>query len=252
MKKIFTFFAAFLFVATISAVNPKSKVLSFSSSDVNTSIQSTITKTTNYFGNSFTWTLTASGTTDYIQIVSSSKVCDSISFAYRVNPEGTGSYGSYRTIEFAVNPGDTVVVYAVAGTSANARWLRLQRSSTASDTVGIQAPISTYSVASTVKTGVTNTVPKLTFPVITAAGTADLYSTSGGMYIYRVEINPQITTTGINNVTVNNGKVIKTEYYTITGCYVGTDSSILSNGFYVKKLTYDNGAVTSNKIFLKK
>ena len=254
MKKLFTLFSCMaICVTTAFAVNSHSKVLSFTASDVAT-ISSTTTKTTNYLGNSCTWTLTATSTYSDA-IAASSRVCDSITFADRFNPNGAGVYGSYRTIEFTANPGDTLVVYAVAGTTSTNRWLRLQRSSDKSDTTGVQLPNSNYSVASTVVNSVTNTVPKIqvyVFPSTFTAGNVALFSVSSGIYVYRVEINPASTTTGINNPTIDHGTAVKTEYLTITGASAGIDPTALPNGIYIKKITYSDGAVVSQKTLLKK
>ena len=66
-------------------------------------------------------------------------------------------------------------------------------------------------------------------------------------FLWDIKIETGDIANSINNPTFN-ANVSKVEYYNISGVNMGGDWNLLPAGIYIVKTTYDNGAVTTEKI----
>jgi hypothetical protein len=69
-------------------------------------------------------------------------------------------------------------------------------------------------------------------------------------YLKNIRLTPNFSAaTSVNEAGIDlNGEVVSEEFYSITGVKLGSDFQTLKPGVYVKKATYSNGMVKTNKI----
>jgi hypothetical protein len=101
--------------------------------------------------------------------------------------------------------------------------------------------------------------------VLTVSGTVDGSATSGAYtYTYTSTLYSVSTAVTLGTITVSSsatpvsevnsdlGKITHTDFYSVTGNSLGSNSNSLPNGIYIEKDTYENGAVISKKIAIRK
>ncbi len=78
------------------------------------------------------------------------------------------------------------------------------------------------------------------------ATTIFVASTNSGINIYGIDVSYGGTKS--RDLKAANGKIVSTEYYSITGKRIDAEASNLPKGVYIKKVTFENGKIASSKV----
>jgi len=241
MKKLFTFFAALI----IGAITVNATVYSFGgvTSDkvtVNSyaalstdAISDTAVCQYNYTGVLMTSVMTLDiNTLPNIELQYANTATKANFIKFYPNVVYTGGK-NVAIIISTVKVGDSIIIHTTAKGASACTW-----------TV-------TNGTTSSTLTGIDNTKwYDLRFKA--TATTVTLKETGNGFKLSTINWFSPPPSTGINNATVDNGAIVKTEYFNVVGGFLGADANALPNGIYIKKLTYENGAIVSSKTILRK
>ncbi len=238
MKKFFTFLF-FSFCALLMNAQ------TYSISDY--TIVSTADKPADEFS---TTTEIVSGLTAYasssgvVTIDLNNKSINDYSFTQRLKLGGSGSFTDdetpeYRVVAFDITGSATITVYGMASSSS--------ATTDGSDTdrpLKIDAGSTTNNLYSKAVAG--DAISANTCTYSGDATTIFVYSGKSGINIYGIDVE-YTESTGIGDIPFG-AEVVSTEYYNLSGTLVGSETTSLKNGVYIKKITYDTGDVVTSKI----
>jgi len=210
-----------------STVTGLSSVIALSNATININGTACEVSTLGSSGSVATLTITGSGVSIAMTSTASAAIAFKVYDTYIV-PNGVG-----RVLTITCNPGDVVVLTTLSYTSGSA----------------------TLAITGADKSSVNLTASTQETTTLTASGSAITITNTLNKYeLTKVSINGQSTPTptSINDTKVDNGAVVKTEYFNVIGGFLGADANVLPNGIYIKKLTYENGAIVSSKTILRK
>ncbi len=176
-----------------------------------------------------------------IVIDSNGKELDGVSYTQRLKFGGSARWTDDNT------PSARVLAFDVSG-NATITVMAMSSSSSASDRY-VDVYAGNHLAESLVFGGNVDCCSLLSFSGEYAGGVATtiyVESRSSGINLYRV-IAEESGTTDIDDVVIT-GTIVKTEYYGINGVFVADDVQKLSNGIYIKKVTYDSGQVVTSKV----
>lgn len=226
MKKLYTLFAAL----TISAMAfSQSKDWNFSSEEFNA--LGTIPATTTVNG----LTIYSTGN---VSVDANNKTLDDVKYTHRLKLGGAGSFDeagipTSRVLSFDVQGSGTITILSMSSTGSEDRSLAIAAGSKDNVIEIVTALGATLESKSVEYTG--------------DATTIYIYSTKGGINLYRIIFTPS-TSTAVKPPVTANANVVSVEYYNIGGLSLGNKFEVLPGGIYVEITKYDNGTVTSKKI----
>jgi hypothetical protein len=228
MKKFYFLFIALSF--SISALNAQN--WTYTPTTIETISAQTTESNITIYANS----------TSTVAVDASSKSSTSgTAYSYRLKLSGSGNWTStgtvpnYRIVSFAVSGDAKITVVCMSSSSTVDRLLNVCYGDS-SHLLG-QAPANMTTLVAT------------TFNYTGPATTIYLYSPSSGVNIYEITV-ASTSTTGVSSV-FNTEEISSIEYYTVTGVRAGTLYEDLKPGIYIKKISYKNGEVKSEKIAKK-
>ncbi len=74
-----------------------------------------------------------------------------------------------------------------------------------------------------------------------------IWSKSSSIRLFTIIVTYGSQTTGIADIPFG-AEVVSTEYYNLSGTIVGSETTSLKTGVYIKKVTYDTGDVATSKV----
>ncbi len=223
MKKIFT-----LSLLTLLFLQAKAQDW-----NVSNMTAGNITSVTTYEG----LTLYASDT-KYFTIESNSKTIDGESYTQRLKTNGSSTWNgttpSERVLAFPVTGNTTITVYALSGSSsATDRYVEVLYLLNDTKTQIIYGNVS-------------GTLQKFSGTYIGDATTIYVDAPVGAINMYRILAESEIS----NDIEDREytGEIVSTDYYNLRGVLISHEKEELSNGIYIKKVTYNDGKVKTSKI----
>lgn len=173
-----------------------------------------------------------------VTIDANGKSLDGIDYTHRLKLGGSGTFDvngdpESRIIAFPVDGSTKITIMCMSSSSSADRVLNVAAGSE-ENMIGTADALGTE-------------LTKSAFDYTGEATTIYLWSPSSGVNIYRIIVGEDPTTSIVAFPTAE-GRVIKAEYYSISGVNVGNNYNALPAGIYILKEMYENGVVKTAKI----